>query len=379
MHLSVSIGHLAHQHMMFGMASLRIVNSRALRMSMPRCGDVPLCRRRPLGTRKFSNESALESITAAAASGITDGLSKGLQILSPAFDANSPLKPAFEAARHATNTVLKAVDAPIQMAPVDASLAKEHRSHEHDDVKVDERASLSTWHGTTIVANEDIQAYVDAILADPESLVNNPWIPDAVERKIYMLVVKMVLQMIHFACGVLDQRKVFGMTLAMQQSRNTRSEPLRDSGIHLSPEIFDTLVQQVMVPPGEEAIISKSVDRELYRNVIQFALRLVLDIVDSLRISTFGLKISIKVEPHPENALKPQMRSAMDLEAFEKACEPLIQELLADEDINIAFVADHLELRLYQNVMRIIANLMATAVDMSDIELFGIRLDPDVI
>lgn len=106
---------------------------------------------------------------------------------------------------------------------------------------------------------------------------------------------------------------------------------------------------------------------------------MVLDIVDSLRISTFGLKISIKVEPHPENALKPQMRSAMDLEAFEKACEPLIQELLADEDINIAFVADHLELRLYQNVMRIIANLMATAVDMSDIELFGIRLDPDVI
>merc|ERR1712087_996051 len=119
------------------------------------------------------------------------------------------------AGRIAANTVLKAVDAPIQMALVDNG-DRARRASKQSQSDTDERLHLSTWHGTTIVANEDIQVYVDAILADPESLVNNPWVPDAIERKVYMLVVKMVLQMIHFACGILDQRKVFGMTLEMQ-------------------------------------------------------------------------------------------------------------------------------------------------------------------
>eukprot|EP00440_Ansanella_granifera_P039880 gb/GFBE01043255.1/.p1 GENE.gb/GFBE01043255.1/~~gb/GFBE01043255.1/.p1 ORF type:complete len:351 (+),score=78.31 gb/GFBE01043255.1/:1-1053(+) len=294
---------------------------------------------------------------------------QALNTLKPAFAHASPLRPAFETGRHLANTALRSVDSPVQVQV--SKVCASSVLHGEGD-----RAHISSWSGTSLVANREIQAYVDCILQQSDDVVNHPWIPDAVERRVYVLVVKIVLQMVHFGCGVIDERQLFGQTLRMVQSRS--DYPLERAEVTLSPDMIDGIIKQVMVDSGDSTIVSKSVDQLLYQNAIRFALRLVVDMASSLRISTFGLKFSIKVELDAANSLKTEYRSPMDVAALEKVCEPMVEELLADDEVNISMLPDHLEKQLYMNVFRLLANVAAAAVDSSEIDLFGIRIDPDV-
>merc|ERR1712032_172680 len=238
------------------------------------------------------------------------------------------------------------------------------------------RANLSTWSGKTVVANKDVEEYVDAVLAAPDGLVNHPWVPDVLERQVYMLVVKMILQMIHFACGALDQRWLFGQTLHMVQSRS--EIPLQSVESSLTQEVVEQLVDQILVPKDMVPIISERVDRIMYGNVVRFALRLMVDMVSSMRVSCFGMHIRFSVTADPANAAQSHKRSALDSEAFEAAYQPLIDELLKDDQINFAYVPDGLEKQLYGNILHVVANIMAAIVDSSDIDMFGIHVSPDL-
>jgi len=290
-------------------------------------------------------------------------------VLRPAFAPTSPIAPALEVFRRVANAALEAVDSPMRLHPT--------RLQERvtpNEKKV--RPNLSTWSGKTVVANEDVQEYVDAILSAPDSLVNHPWVPDVLERQVYMLVVKLVLQMIHFACGVLDERRLFGQTLHMVQSRS--EFPLQSAEASLTQEVVDRLVDQISIPKDTVPIISDRVDRVMYENVVRFALRLMIDMVSSMRVSCFGMHVRFSVAADPENAAQTHRRSALDSAAFEAACQPLIDELLKDDQINFAYVPDALEKQLYGNILLIVANLMAGIVDSADIDIFGIHVSPDL-
>jgi len=303
-------------------------------------------------------------------------------LLKPALAAVAPtLTPALEVGRATLNNTLQALDAPVRLerSGSPTSDSSDHRGPQ--GIKPDNcsRPHVSTWTGSTLVANIDIQKYVDEILNMPGSVINSPWVPDVIERRVYILVVKMILQMMHFTFGAIDQRKVFGETLHMIQARSKVPDPLKCADVSLTPEMIDRLVDQVMVPSGDGAIISESVDRALYQNVIRFALRLGVDMASSLQASLFGLRIRLVIEADPVNAALPQSRAALDLEAFEQACDPLIDELLADEEINIAMLPDHTERRLYKHVLRLVANLGAAALDSSEFDIFGVYVDPDLV
>jgi len=304
----------------------------------------------------------------AVAKTTTDNASNGLK---PVFDqSGSPFRTVFETGRLTANSVLKAVDAPVRF---DFVPQEEETHYLHDD----DRAHISTWCRPTCVPNADIETYVDVVLNAPGNIVNNPWIPDVLERRLYMLVVKMVLQGVHFGCGAIDERVLFGQTLRLVQRRSGR--PLRRADILLTHETFENIIEQVMLNSTDSTIISKSVDELVYQNTIRFAIRLVIDMACSLQLTTFGLKFSVIVEPDDKSSLKHDTRTPMDVVALEKACEPIIRELLADEDINIAILPDQLEEQLYKNVMRLLANVAAAAADNSEIDLFGIRIVPDVV
>ena len=44
-------------------------------------------------------------------------------------------------------------------------------------------------------------------------------------------------------------------------------------------------------------VVSKAVDRLLYRNIIRFTMRLLADVLDSMRVRVLGLVVSVKTTP----------------------------------------------------------------------------------
>lgn len=44
------------------------------------------------------------------------------------------------------------------------------------------KRSLSTWYGPPVIPDRDVKAYVDLVLSDPKSQVNDPAVPDFIER-----------------------------------------------------------------------------------------------------------------------------------------------------------------------------------------------------
>jgi len=243
--------------------------------------------------------------------------------------------------------------------------------------KLDKSPEESTWPGGTVVEDKAIGLYVDAILNHPDSVCNNPLIPDALEKQVYILVVNMVLEILHMTIASVDRRQVFGMVLTMAQSRGP-GELLR-SKVNLPPKMIESLVEQVMVDTGKNAILNDYLDRLLYQNIIQFAMRLIIDIVASMKISTFGLNFTINVEADPEAAAEANERTGdINVEEFEEYCEPLIQNLLNDPNINIAMIPDNVEMSLYKNVARLIFNIAVAGLELTTVDVAGIRVEPDL-
>lgn len=316
------------------------------------------------GRDPFAEASKVAGHANAAAAGVVNSLGDAL---APMFGPESPAKPAFEAVRVSFNNFLEATGSPVRVQPVESlavpAAAPAARPH------------LSTWTGRSPVPKEEVEAYVDSVLSHPDSIVNNPWVPDALEKQIYAVVVQLVLQMVHFAVGVADQRTLFGEMLRLHQSRGEHALRLVECPVTL--DMVDRLVDDIDVA-GDGAIITQSVDRALYQNVARFALRLVVDAASSLRISVFGLTFTVRAETNAASLAERQHRASLDVSALEAACEPLVRQMLADDDVNIAMVPDATEEKIYRTVLKLVANVLAAAVDAAEVEVCGIKVDPDL-
>eukprot|EP00434_Breviolum_minutum_P004109 symbB.v1.2.003620.t1/scaffold203.1/size271217/12 len=191
------------------------------------------------------------------------------------------------------------------------------------------KRSLSTWYGPPVIPDRDVKAYVDLVLSDPKSQVNDPAVPDFIEagqleREVYFAVVRFVLQMLHFAVGVLDERSLFGQTLYMLQYQSKEHKSLKRSELNLTPDMID------------------------------FALR--------------------EVEADPKSAQKSLQQYPMNLAPFEKSCEPLIKELLSQRSIPLP---ENIQEALYKNLLRVLAFSATAALQSSKVDLFGISIDPN--
>ncbi|CAE7805575.1 unnamed protein product [Symbiodinium sp. CCMP2456] len=233
---------------------------------------------------------------------------------------------------------------------------------------------FSTWYGPPVVKDADIKRYVDLVLADPRSQVNDPAVPDFIEREVYFVVVRFVLQMVHYAFGIVDQRALFGQTLYMLQYPEKQSSGLHRSDVELTPEMINFFMREVVFQAkGDTAIINPATDKIVYKNAVKFALRLVLDMVSSVRLSACGLRIRLDVSADPKTARKALKQGHLDLAPFEKSCEPLIEDLLSQRTLP---VPGGLQKALYKNLLRTLAFCAAATVKSSELDIFGICVDP---
>ena len=216
--------------------------------------------------------------------------------------------------------------------------------------------------------------YVDLVLADPMSPVNDPAVPDFIEREVYFVVVRFVLQMVHYAFGVVDQRALFGQTLYMLQYQDKENVGLRPANVELTPEMINFAMREVVFPSkGDKAIFNPATDRIIYKNSVKFALRLVIDMVSSVRLSACGLRIRLDVSADPKTARKSLKQGRLDLTTFEKTCAPLIKDLMAQRSLPLP---GGLQEALYKNLLRTLAFCAAAAVESSQLDIFGISVDP---
>ncbi|CAK9000806.1 unnamed protein product [Durusdinium trenchii] len=236
------------------------------------------------------------------------------------------------------------------------------------------KRSLSTWYGQPVIPDSDVKAYVDLVLSDPNSQVNDPAVPDFIEREVYFVVVRFVLQMLHFAVGVIDERALFGQTLYMLQYQSKEHKQLQRASLNLTPDMIDFAMREVVTPSSQNMrIVSKLADKILYKNAVKFALRLVIDMVSSVELSGCGLRVSVQIEADPSSAKKSLQQYPLNLGPFEKSCEPLVKELMAQRTIPLP---QKLQKALYKNLLRVLALSAAAALQSSKLDVFGISVDP---
>lgn len=236
------------------------------------------------------------------------------------------------------------------------------------------KRSLSTWYGPPVIPDRDVKAYVDLVLSDPNSQVNDPAVPDFIEREVYFVVVRFVLQMLHFAVGVIDERALFGQTLYMLQYQS-KDHNLQRSALNLTPDMIDFAMREVVVPSSRHKnIIGAKADEILYKNAVKFALRLVIDMVASVQLSGCGLRIRLQIEADPGSAKKCLQQYPLNLLPFEKSCEPLVKELLSQRSIPLP---EKIQEALYKNLLRVLAFSATAALQSSKLDVFGICVDPN--
>ena len=79
------------------------------------------------------------------------------------------------------------------------------------------------------------------------------------------MVVRFVLQMLHFAVGVVDERALFGQTLYMLQYRS-RDRTLKRADLELTANMIDFALREVVMPSRHKSIINAEADQVLYTN-----------------------------------------------------------------------------------------------------------------
>ncbi|EOD14206.1 hypothetical protein EMIHUDRAFT_119625 [Emiliania huxleyi CCMP1516] len=191
-----------------------------------------------------------------------------------------------------------------------------------------------------IVAEEDVLAYVDSVLA-ADAAINHPLIPDKVERRMYGLVVRVVLRSLSIGLGALDESVLLGRVLRV------RLEPSREVTARDAAMLEAVAAQAAARQP----VLDKVLDRVLYANVVRFALRLLSDML----LSTSDMLLSSSDE-------------------VEKTFGPLVDELLRDDRINLRLVADGLERSTYLGVVRALLGVGAAVAGQARVDAFGLAV-----
>eukprot|EP00947_MAST-08B_sp_MAST-8B-sp1_P000407 g407.t1 len=201
----------------------------------------------------------------------------------------------------------------------------------------------------TIVSKEAVKAYVESVLRHPKRVhINNPLVPEALEKQLYILVVRIVLHLIHRGIGELDQQALFGrlVRVAQKRSADARSMPAR-CDLDLDPALIDSIASQAFAATGSRPVVSEYVDRVMYTNTVRFALRLASDVLMSVHITVFGLEIKMDVQRRDElvcaDTAATDAAAGWDEAELAAAFGPIVDDLLRDESINLSFVPDDLE------------------------------------
>jgi len=227
-----------------------------------------------------------------------------------------------------------------------------------------------------IVAEEDVLAYVDSVLA-ADAAINHPLIPDKVERRMYGLVVRVVLRSLSIGLGALDESVLLGRVLRVRLEPSEQSRPVRDPDLALDSSVLEAVAAQAA---ARQPVLDKVLDRVLYANVVRFALRLLSDMLLSTSVRLLGLTLRLSVEGSlDESAVRSpagEPPAAWDEDEVEKTFGPLVDELLRDDRINLRLVADGLERSTYLGVevVRALLGVGAAVAGQARVDAFGLAV-----
>jgi len=214
-----------------------------------------------------------------------------------------------------------------------------------------------------------------------DSVVNNALLPDTLERPAYVLVVQVVLHLLQECLGYLDGSRFFCRALTVQQSHSSVAA-LKHSGLALDAAMIEAIAARTSSSQAAP-IISQRVDHALYVSCVRFALRLAADMLASGRlVSMLGLEVTWRVRMLPQVAHAPKgappTNAGWDDAFLEERFGSMVDRLLQKQDINLAMVPDHLERELYLNVVRLLLNIVTTALSSHDgaggtqVDIFGV-------
>jgi hypothetical protein len=124
-----------------------------------------------------------------------------------------------------------------------------------------------------------IERYVDDVLAN-DPVVNNPLIPDRLERQLYILVVRIVLHLLQKGLGYADGANLLGRVLRVQQRASEVATLARHDGLALDPQLIESIARRA-AQHAPRTVVSSAVDHAMHANTAHTARALAAAIVHS--------------------------------------------------------------------------------------------------
>lgn len=236
-----------------------------------------------------------------------------------------------------------------------------------------------------MVPEEDIMAYVDA-LAEDGSLKSVQGLSSVlVPRTLYANVVKVALRVLQQTLDKVDGKHILGRRAYILKRESIRSRWNVSSRYKVNEEVVKKLVNRVMADHGSSSeIIGTEVQQQIYQNIITLVFRVVFDLTDSCQLRVLGHTVTIHIEADEGLADAPGWDISLDSGIFgrfrgaskRKFASEFVDDLLADESINIKAMPDVFERQLYINVVLVLLEMLETACNHLRLHVAGISLRP---
>jgi len=237
-----------------------------------------------------------------------------------------------------------------------------------------------------VVTEEDIEVYVDALAEDGSLKSFQGLSAVLVPKTLYANVVKVALRVLQITLGSIDGQEVLGRELYFLKRQSFRSKWRVSKKYKVDEAIVQRLVERVRADHAESGpdILGQEVRQQMYKNIITLLFRLIFDLADSCQLRVLGHTVTINIDIDEDLAQAPGWDISLDsgiFGRFDSASKrafvsSFVDDLLADESINIKAMPDVLERQLYINVVMLLLEMLETACNHLRLHLAGISFRP---
>lgn len=280
----------------------------------------------------------------------------------------SPLRLLFEPARSAANGVFELTNAPVRLEMVRGERGD---AEDEEGESSDARTTGRVWTAHSVVSERDVSRYVDAVLASEKT--ESSMLPGVAKRQIYALVVRVVLHLAHTYLDGFEGKRLFGRVVSLSQTRSNMSD-LERCALDVDPQLLNTIADATA---SRRPLVNGVLDALIYKSTVRFALRLLADVVSSTQITMFGVRISCtaSLSDGPLALAVRNYDADWDDRKVRETFSPIVASLLADDDVNVALIPDHLEEEFYYAIIGMLLNIAGAGVDDLRVDSFGVRAD----
>ena len=222
------------------------------------------------------------------------------------------------------------------------------------------------------VDDRDVEAFVDSVLKD--KTMNDPAIPDVLEKRIYKTTVKLVLNLLYKVVSKLDGVPLFAHRLDLQKERKQSTGKNGRFPQKTANDIDETVLEEVADrllanPAINQAYLPDIVERRLYINCLKLVFRLLDTIVDTFQVTICGHDLKLHLEPSKQTAALKSSLTSIDLHK--------LQERYASNTDGT--VMGDFSAKLHASLYALILGLVDDLLANSEIQLLSDVISIDVV